>query len=126
MSEIDNLSVGQKQERKGLSPNKVVVVNINEQPANEHTKKPQLRLVCEHPESKQPIELNKVKFDRDGKLKAEGLWISLDAEGQLSYNSALAHLMRFYGIEKVKDLIGKQLDTVMISKEEQYLCFKAY
>ena len=109
MTDATELKVGKEQEVKRLGEGQVLVVGMREtEVVVNKAKKKQLRLICDHAESKQPIELNKVKLLRDKVVKTEGLWISTDEEGLLSYNSALANLLRFYKVQTPKELVEKE------------------
>lgn len=126
MEDVNKLGVGKEQERKVLAPKKVKVVDVSVRDKQEKDVKPLLLLTVVHEDSEQPIQVGKVKFQREDKLVVQGLWITKDEEGQISYNSALAHLMRFYDVKTVEEFKGRELETSQVSKEELYLCFKAY
>ena len=81
-------------------------------------------LVCNHPDSNKAVEISQAKIEKNTKVKVQGLWYSLDDEGNLSYGSTTAILLRHYNCETLQDLIGKTLETT--STEDEYIVIKAY
>jgi hypothetical protein len=49
--------------------------------------------------------------DNKGNKKIQGLWLSLNHEGNISPNSSLAKLMRYYKISDLNELIGKEVNV---------------
>lgn len=72
------------------------------------------------------IRINKAKYKhaRTERLVEGGLWINKDEEGNLPYHSGLAILMRHYGIDNLKSLVGREVECV--SSETGFLIVKAY
>lgn len=81
-------------------------------------------LICKHPDKDEFIELSSVEYLREKNVKNSALWFTLDGEGKISKNSALATTMNFYGCKKVSDFEGKEIETILDSKG--YLTIKAY
>ena len=84
------------------------------------------KVVCsaKHPDREELIEISKVKYQKKDKLQTSGLWYKEDEDGLIQKGTALAELLNFTGSRNIKELIGKEIDTV--ADEEGYLCFKAY
>lgn len=125
--DMKDLTIGEKETKKGLGIAKVTVVRAEiEKRALKTGEKETLVLFCKHPESQQEVKISKAKIEKDGQLTTQGLWITLDSKGKLSYNSTIAVLLRFYQLSELPELIGEQLETTYESKEKQFLCIKAY
>jgi len=116
--------VGTK-EAEILKPEKVKVekVNLVEVKFGNQVRE---KLVCsaKHPDREEPIDISKVKYQKKDKLQISGLWYKEDEDGLIQKGTALAELLNFTGSKNIKELIGKEIDTV--ADEEGYLCFKAY
>ncbi len=122
--EYENTEIGTEQPQ--VEPKPVVVTGCGEEDVNFPDKKEtakKLVLKVEHPDVKD-MELSKVKFEKNKKLKDTGLWLSKDKDGNLPYNSAVATLLRFYSCKKITDLVGKTIQTTQ--DEGGFLVAKAY
>ena len=117
--EYENLEVG-KQEAT-LLPAKVRITALEERDVEKWGKK--LVLKVQHPNREQ-LEIGQARFENNGKLKTTGLWLKKDTEGKLQGNSAIAFLLRYLRVNRISDLIGKDIDTV--GDEKGYLVAKAY
>jgi len=115
-----NLEVG-TEEAPMLKPAKVKIEKVEIQPIQDNKK-----VVCyvKHPEKEELIQISSLKFERNKKLEVAGTWISKDSEGKIRKNSALAVLMEKLGAKTIKELEGKEADT--IEDDKGYLCFKCY
>ena len=80
--------------------------------------------VSKHPARDDSIKISAVQFIRNAKVTTSGTWISKDEEGKFLKLSALATLMSFYKVETLRELIGKEIQTVLDDKG--FLCLKAY
>ena len=111
-------------EGKKLKPVKVLIRKVEIEPI-EKAKAKKVICTCIHPESDEPIIISQVKYEnKKNKLVPAGLWVILDEEKHIFKESALAILMKFLKCDKIKDLEGKESDTV--TNEDGYLCLKAY
>lgn len=77
-----------------------------------------------HPNKDEPLELKKVKYEKENKIKIVGTSLSLDKEGKINKTSALAFLLKFYGASVPMEMKGKDIQTS--TDEKNYLCIKAY
>jgi len=111
-----------------LRPLKVTVINFKVEMQKGKDGKEfgdKLDVLVEHADAKDgQLSISKVKFMKNEKLKSAGLWFKLDEDGCIPHGSALAALLRHVGVDNVKALVGKQLDTCV--DDEGYLIFKAY
>jgi hypothetical protein len=122
------IGVGTKENQK-LKPAKVKILGVKiqtEKKDGTELKSPIAHILVKHPDREETVELTKIKYEKNGKLDVVTLWVSLDDEGKFSKSSALADLLRFTKSETLNDLTGKEVDTMEQSKEDTYLCIKAY
>jgi hypothetical protein len=127
-TDYSKIGVGTKENQK-LKPAKVKILGVSIQTNKKdgtELKSPIAHILCKHPDREETVELTKIKFEKNGKLDVVTLWVSLDDEGKFSKSSALAELLRFTKSETLNDLTGKEVDTMEQSKEDTYLCIKAY
>ena len=96
----------------------IEIVKVNEKDNKKITCK------CKHPDVEDLISVGSVKIEKDGKLEVTGLWINKDEDGKIRKGSTLAMFMNFCAAPTIKDLEGKEIQTVEDTKG--YLCFKAY
>lgn len=83
-----------------------------------------LVLKVKHPDMEDLVEISGVKYQSGDKLKVSGLWIKVDKDGKLAFNSATASLLRHLNKPTIKDLKGEQVDTV--ADDKGYLVVKGY
>jgi len=117
------------QEKQMLKPSKVKVVSVRiKDKTNEgkEMKTPLLELRCKHPDNEELIDFTKVKLERNGQLIVASTWISLDDDKKIQKSSTIASLLNFLNIKTIKELYNKEIDTIEQSKENKYLCLKAY
>jgi len=89
-------------------------------------KSPLAHFECKHPDKEELISISKVKIENDGKLRALGLWVSLDADENIQKGSSLASLLEFKGWSSPEEAFGKDIETVKESETSDFLCLKAY
>lgn len=120
---IEDIGVGDKKPKKYLKPTKVKIVSygIENKQGNDC-----LIVSVDHPDSKDNLKISGVKMKRFNKLKQNGLWVSLDEDGKFPYESAIAEFLRKVGVDCIKDLIGKEVETDIISIDNPLLVFKCY
>lgn len=121
-----NLDVGiGNTEVSSLAPKLVKIESVEIRPVEIKGKKNE-KLVCraKHPDREEPIEISQVKTERKGKLEVTGLWIAKDKDGKLIKNSALAVLLNTLGCKTPKELVGKEVPTIL--DEKGYLAIKGY
>jgi len=90
-------------------------------------KVPSASVLVIHPDKKEePIAISKVTYV-DGKvIKTAGLWVQLDADGNIQKSSAIDRLLKYHKCSTLKELEGKVMDTVQESEDSKYLSLKAY
>jgi len=113
--------IGTKEAEK-LEAKKVKVENVEIRTVKENMEK--AVLVVKHPDKDEPIEISAVKYEKDGKLKVTGLWYKSDEDKLIQKGSALAIMLGFYSVNTLKELVGKEVETVLDDKG--YLSIKAY
>jgi len=129
--ELMNLGIGTK-ERSKLKPAKVKIVNVtikSETNEGKAMKTSLAELNCKHPDKEELIQITKIKVERNGKLEVVSTWIQTeDEEGtkKIVKSSALALLMTYLKVNTLEELYNKEIDAVEQSKEDSYLCLKAY
>ena len=89
-------------------------------------KSPLAIINCKHPDREELVKLSKIKTERSGKLEVVSLWVSLDDEGNLQKSSAVSDLLRFLKADTLEAIYGKEIEAIEQSKEDTYLCLKAY
>jgi len=124
--EYENVGIGKEQPKVEAKP--VVVTGISEEVVTfdkKEGKETSVKLVLRvsHPDIPE-MEIGKVKFEKNKKLKDSGLWLTKDKDGYIPFNSAVATLLRFYGCTKVSELVEKTLQTTI--DDNGYLEAKAY
>jgi hypothetical protein len=120
--------IGTKETSK-LKPAKVKIVSVEFQTETKEKKKmntPLAIINCKHPDREEIIKLSRIKCERNGKLDVVTLWVSLDDEGKFQKSSAISELLRFLKVETLENLYGKEIEAIEQSKEDTYLCLKAY
>ena len=126
MEEQEKLKTGigtKEPEKLGIA--KVRILGIKFEPVKFGTKEQEkVNFVVKHPDKDESINLSKAKVERKDKLKFIGLWYSLDEDGNILKNSAVADVMRFLEIVSLEEATGKEIDTAQ--DEDGYLCLKAY
>ena len=118
---MDQMEMGEP--KPALEAKEVEVIAI-EFPT-EDSNKP-MQIITKHPDRDETLNLTGVKYELDNKIKETGLWVKKDESepNKLKFNNAVKALMDYYKITKLKDLIGKKLQTTQ--KENGYLVIKAY
>jgi len=106
-----------------LKPTNVKIVDA-EIKLIEKAKADKLILRCKHPDKEELIGISEIKTEKKGKLEVTGLWVKKDKEGRLVKNSAAAVLLNNFGCKTPRELIGKELPTVL--DERGYLAIKVY
>lgn len=123
------MKIGKEKERLKAVPVEVKRIETERVEAKPDGKlkesKDKIVLWCAHPDSKDLIKLGSVRFEQAGKMKQTALWITKDAEGNISFDSSLAYLLRFYGLEEMEKLVGKKISTT-VDADTKFLVVKAY
>lgn len=120
---IENLGIGKEQEK--LKATKITVVDYRIETVElEKDKAEKLVLVCRHPDTESFLEISRIKYEANKKVKYAGSWVTLDKEGLLPYNSAVSIMLRYYNLKNIKGLLGKDLETS--PDENGFLVIKAY
>lgn len=130
-ADLLGLGIGTK-ETTSLKPAKVKIVSVtikDKTKEGKEMKVPLAEINCKHPDKEELIQLTKIKIERNGKLEVVSTWVQIDEEDgveKIVKSSALARLMTFLKVSALADIYGKEIDAVEQSKEDTYLCLKAY
>lgn len=103
MTNILKLEIGKEVEMKEKDDFKIDRIDIKDIDVNGDTKK-KVVIVCTNPSSGKELNLSEVRYNKLGKTIKGGLWVSLDKDENLAYNSALANLMRALKVSSLEDL----------------------
>jgi hypothetical protein len=110
-----------------LKAAKCEVVNVDTELV-EKAKTNKAVFYLKHPDKDESIKVSNVTLLRQKKGKKEisvlATWITIDKENNLSMDSALAQLLRFYKAQNLAEMIGKIVETE--ADEQGYLVLKAY
>ena len=126
--DILKAKIGTKETVK-LKPAKAIIQSVEIQKETKDGKKmksPLINILCKHPDQEEPIKISKIKCEKNGKLEAASLWVNIDDDNNIQKSSALAELLRFAKVESVEGLKGKEVELIEQSKEDSWLCIKAY
>lgn len=80
--------------------------------------------LCKHPGRVDDIEISKVVFLKNKKIKQSGLWFALDEDGLIGKSSALGVFLKKSDVESIEELKDKEIDTEL--DDVGFLSFKAY
>lgn len=85
-----------------------------------------LVLLLKHPQvSDREIEVSGVKYLAKGdKIKSSGLWVKVDKDGKIAFNSALATMLRYLSVKSIYLL--KEMEVNTVTDDNGYLVIKAY
>jgi len=122
------IGIGTKENAK-LKPSKVKIVGVEIQTKTKEgivMKSPLAHILVKHPDREEHVKLSKIKIERNGKLDVVSLWVSLDDDGLFQKSSAITSLLNFLKCFNLDDIVGKDIETIEQSKEDTYLCLKAY
>ncbi len=117
-----NKKIGTKEQEK-LKPEKVKIEKVRIETV-EKAKSDKVICSIKHSLRDELIDISAVKFEKNGKLVTVGLWYNEDEDGLIAKNSSTAFLMKFVGVETIKELEQKEIMTA--EDDRGYLCFKAY
>lgn len=129
--EILKIGIGTK-DRASLKPAKVKIVSVTiKDKTNDGKvmKTPLAEINCKHPDRDELVTMSKVKLERSGKLEVVSTWVQVDEENgvkKIVKSSALASLMTYLKANTIEELYNKEIEAVEQSKEDNYLCLKAY
>jgi len=129
--DILKIGIGTK-ERQTLKPAKVKIVSVSiKSKTNDgkDMKTPLAEINCKHPDRDELLAITKIKIERNGKLEVVSTWVQIEEEEgnkKLSKSSALVSLMSFLKVKTLEEIYNKEVEAIEQSKEERYLCLKAY
>ncbi len=125
-AKIANAAIGNK-ETETLEAKKLQVQGYRiDEVQFKKDKKPSLKLVliCSHPDREDPIQLSKAKILKGDKVQTNGLWVNTDEDDNISKNSTLAEVLKYFDLDNIDGFEGQEVDT---EKDDQgYLIVKAY
>jgi hypothetical protein len=122
--EFSDTPIGE--DRPALTAKKVMCVEVKTEPVTNAGKSfgDKIVFVCRHPDSSEPVNLSSVKYLDGDKLKQSGLWAKRDSDGKIPSKSAIANLLRFFGKNTIRELIGREFETIVDDKG--YLAIKGF
>lgn len=120
-----NTEVGTEEGGVKLEAKPVKVISLDIAP-QEFNGKPseQLIVMVKHPDKPEPFQIYSVSYLKGTAIKSVGFTIYYDSQGKLLKGTAIAEVLRLYNLKTIKDLLNKDLQTVMNTKG--YLSVKAY
>lgn len=123
--EIEVIDVEMGEDKPQVTAKRVVIEDVKAVVVKfEKDEAKKIVLKVRHPDMKELIDISAAKYESNNKIKVSGLWYKLDNEGKLSFNSAVARLIRHCGKAKVSELKGEQIETTL--DDAGYLVVKAY
>lgn len=126
--DIINKPIGTK-EHTALKPAKVKIVSVlikDKTNEGKLMKAPLAEIMVKHPDKEELLSMTKIKIIRLEKVQLATTWVSLDEDQNIVKSSALAELMRYLKVDTVAGLYGKEIDTMVQSDTNNYLCLKSY
>ena len=113
-------------ERPALTAKTVMCIEVKTEPVTNAGKSfgDKLVFVCRHPDSSETISISSVKYLDGDKLKQSGLWVKRDPDGKIPSKSAVANLLRFFKKNTIRELVGREFETVV--DEKGYLSIKGF
>jgi hypothetical protein len=127
--DITKLGIGTKETKSVLKPAKVTILGVEVQTKTKEgseMKSPLVHVLVKHPDREEALDLSKIKVIRAEKVNLVSLWANIDEDGLIAKSSAVADLLRFLKVNSIDELAGKEIEAVEQSKEDVYLCLKAY
>lgn len=124
--EIDDLEieVGTK-ETASLKPKKVKVLSLALTEIKSKDGKyigKKLNCIVKHPDRDEAINISSLQFVKGKEIKTTGIWMTKDSDNLIQKGSSLAILLDFMKAKTIKELVGKEIDTVL--DEAGYVVFK--
>lgn len=103
-NEIFNLKLGSKKQEG-------IIIDVIKEEAIDKAGVllPKLVLIVDIP-NKQQVRLNEAWIrTKKGELKAQGLWLKYDIEGNINQLSTIGKLMSYFNVITIKELLGKEV-----------------
>jgi hypothetical protein len=129
--DLIGIKIGTK-DKQSLKPAKVKIVSVTVKSKTKdgtEMKTPLAEINVKHPDKEELVSMTKVKVIRNEKVEIVSTWVQVDEEDGVKTivkSSALALLMNFLKVNTIEELYGKEIEAVEQSKEDLYLCLKAY
>jgi hypothetical protein len=127
--DITKLKIGTKETKSILKPAKVTILGVEVQTKTKdgtEMKSPLVHILVRHPDREESLDLSKIKVIKADKVSLVSLWANIDEDGLIAKSSGIAELLRFLKVNSIDELVGKEIEAVEQSKEDVYLCLKAY
>ena len=90
----------------------------------EQFKSDKLKLIVKHPDRERELIISSVEYIDENQVKTSALWVRKDSKGKIKHNTALAHLLKYYNLHSISNIVGKPIQTTLDTKG--YLCIKAH
>jgi len=125
IEELENATIGEDKPGIEAAPVKVVDYVIEDVQKDGKNIGKKLTLHVEHPKvNDRKIEISSVKYLKNKEINSSGMWVKADDDGHLAYQTALAYMLRFFKLDTISDVKGKEMPTEVDDKG--YLTIKAY
>ena len=112
-----------------LAPSQVTIVGVSEKtekPDGTKFKLPLVQILCKHPDREDPIAISKITLIDDKKVITKTTWADVDKDGNIQKGSAIDDVLKFFGCDCLSDIEGKEIHTVVESKDSSFLCLKLF
>ncbi len=129
INEYLETEVGENEGSKALEAKPVMIVGTSLKTKNKELKvmdNPLIEIICKHPDKEESIKLTKIKQLRSDQIIITSLFVNVDSDKKFMKDSGIAALLKFAKVKTLKELEGKQLDTLKESENSKYLALKCY
>lgn len=125
-----NKTVGNtEKESNKLAPSQITIVGIREKTEKSEGVKhkvPLIQFLCKHPDRLDPIAISKIKVIDEENVLTKTTWADLDKDENIQMGSALDDVLKFFEEDCLADIEGKNVHTVVESKDSSFLCLKLF
>lgn len=124
-NELD-MKVGTK-EMSSLKPKPVKIISAEVVDVKSKEQKmigKKLNLFVKHPDKIEAVLISSVQYIKGKEIKDSGIWLTRDSENNIQKGSALAILLDHTGTKTIRELTGKEVNTILDAKG--YLTIKCY
>ncbi len=118
-----------EKESNKLAPSLITIVGIIEQTEKSDGtphKVPLINFLCKHPDKPEPIQISKIKLIDGDNVLTKTTWAPLDKEENIQMGSAIDDVLKFFEVNSLTEVEGKECHTVVESKESSFLCLKLF
>jgi|APSaa5957512576_1039674.scaffolds.fasta_scaffold00176_6 hypothetical protein len=106
MNDKDFLNIG-----VGRSNKTVTVINIDQEEVNLPSGPSSKAIFTVRDAEGREFKISDLLLEDRGESKKAGLWININDDGELSSYTGLAKLIKFYEVNSLQELIGKEVNA---------------